>query len=552
MISNTRYWFLLFLTVLVYISGMFVKLFENDSAQFAVMAMRMVQENDFLSLFKGPEEYLDKPHMHYWLAALSYKIFGIHAWAYRIPATLATLLGAYSCFGLGKLLYNKETGKLAALIFMTAQTIVLATIDVRTDAVLTGFAIFAIWQLTIYIETKSVKNILFGAFGAGIAFSTKGQIALLVIGFPLLCHLAYTRKWERFFSWKVLVAILVFVIAIAPMLYAYYHQFDLHPDKIIRGKSNRSGIFFIFWEQSFERMSGAGMGKNSSDYFFFFHTFLWVFLPWTIIGITAFGNRIKTLFKLRFSYDTKYEFLTLGGITLTFIIISFAQFKLPHYLNITMPLFSVLTASYLYNLYKYAQNKKAKFLLGVQYFVLSLFFIASVLICFYVFKFESNHAYILLGTSFAIIVYYSLKQEEYYLRIITLSVYSSLLLNAVLNSHFYPSLIEYQAGSSMAETVAENNIPVDNIYKVSTQHTWALDFYNKKPVKVISIKDLGNKRDIWVYVDNLQLKELQNMGFDWDRQFTEDQFRITRLQIKFLDPSTRKKVLNKRHLIHIY
>jgi len=552
MISNTRYWFLLFLTVLVYISGMFVKLFENDSAQFAVMAMRMVQENDFLSLFKGPQEYLDKPHMHYWLAALSYKIFGIHAWAYRIPAILATLLGAYSCFGLGKLLYNKETGKLAALIFMTAQTIVLATIDVRTDSVLTGFTIFAIWQLTAYIETKSVKNIALGALSAGIAFSTKGQIALLVICFPLLCHLAYTRNWKRFISWKVLVAILIFAIAIAPMLYAYYHQFDLHPEKIIRGRGNRSGIFFIFWEQSFERMSGTGMGKNSSDYFFFFHTFLWVFLPWTILGICAYYCRLKTLVKLKFKYNPQYEFLTLGGITLIFIIISFAQFKLPHYLNITMPLFSVLTASYVYSLYKFTKRKTIKVLLGVQYFILSLVFIVSVLLCFYVFKFESNYAYILLGAAFAGIIYYSLKREDYYLRIITIGICSSLLLNAVLNTHFYPSLLEYQAGSSMAETVAENNIPVDNIYKVSTHHTWGLDFYNKKPVKITSIDELANKRNIWVYVDDLQLKELQNMGFDWDRQFTEDQFRITRLQAKFLDPATRKKVLNKRHLIHIY
>ena len=170
--------------------------------------------------------------MHYWLAALSFKIFGIYDWAYRIPGILATLLAAYSCYGLGKLLYNSHTGKLAALIFMTAQTIMLAAIDVRTDAVLTGFTIFAIWQLTTYIETKALKNIALGAFGAGIAFSTKGQIALLVMGFPLLCHLAYTRKWKRFLSWKVLIALVVFGLTIAPMLYAYYHQFDLHQRKL--------------------------------------------------------------------------------------------------------------------------------------------------------------------------------------------------------------------------------------------------------------------------------------------------------------------------------
>ncbi len=256
MITPARYWSLLLLISLVYLAGLFVTLFENDSAQFAVMAMRMVQENDFLSLFKGPEEYLDKPHMHYWLAAYAFKIFGIHDWAYRIPALLASLLGAWSTYGLGSLLYNKQVGRLASLIFLTAQTIILSNIDVRTDAVLTGFTIFAIWQLARYIRDSDLFSLLLGAFGAGIAFSTKGQIALLVIGLPVLCHLAYTRRWEVLLSWKVVAALLVFGLTISPMLYAYYQQFDLHPEKVIRGRSGRSGILFIFWEQSFERLSG--------------------------------------------------------------------------------------------------------------------------------------------------------------------------------------------------------------------------------------------------------------------------------------------------------
>ena len=552
MISNTRYWLLILMTVLVYITGMFVTLFENDSAQFAVMAMRMVQENDFLSLFKGTEEYLDKPHMHYWLAAISFKIFGIHDWAYRLPGLLATLLGAYSCFGLGRLLYNSDTGKLAALIFMTAQTIMLSVIDVRTDAVLTGFTIFAIWQLAAYIETKKLSNIMLGAFGAGIAFSTKGQIALVVMGFPLLCHLAYTRNWKRFLSWKVPVALIVFTLTIIPMLYAYYHQFDLHPEKIIRGKGERSGLFFIFWEQSMERMSGEGMGKNSSDYFFFFHTFLWVFLPWTILGVDAYWTQLKTFFKLKFKSNPKQEFLTLGGITFIFLVISFAQFKLPHYLNITMPLFAVLTASYLHNLYINSKKKSIKVMLGVQYFVLCLFFITLMLICFYVFKIESYYDYLLPGIGIAIIIYFCLKREDYYYRIITLSVCGTLLLNAVLNTHFYPELLKYQAGSSMAQTIAEENIPVDNIYKVSTRYSWTLDFYNQSPVKITTMDAIKGQNNIWIYADDLQLKELQNLGFDWDKQYSEDQFRITRLQGKFLDPATRKKVLNRMHLIHIY
>lgn len=551
MISTTRYWFLIALIVLVYIVGMFVTLFENDSAQFAVMAMRMVQENDFVNLFKGPNEYLDKPHMHYWLAAISFKIFGIHDWAYRIPGFLATLLGTYSCFGLGRLLYNSDIGKFAALIFMTCQTIVLSVIDVRTDAILTGFTIFAIWQLVSYVEKSSLKNIVLGAFGAGLAFSTKGQIALLVIGICILCHIAYARKWKQFLSWKVLVALLVFLLTISPMLYAYYLQFDLHPEKIIRGKSNRSGIFFIFWEQSFERLSGEGIGKNSSDYFFFFHSFLWIFLPWTVLALIAYWRRIKTFVKLKFAYNSNYEFLTLGGITLIFFIISFAQFKLPHYMNIMMPLYAILTASYLYSLYRFTKEKEIKILLGVQYFILSLVFIFSLLICFYVFKFENWYSYVILILTLLAITYFCLKREAYYMRIITLSVCSSLLLNGILNMQFYPSLLKYQGGSNMAQKIKENAINVDAIYKFG-DYSWALDFYNQQPVKIASLEELMDKKDIWIYANDNDLQELIEAGFDWDKQLTVDQFRITRLQLKFLEPATRAKKLNKMHLVHIY
>lgn len=551
MISNLRYWFLTLLIVLVYIAGSIVTLFENDSAQFAVMAMRMVNENDFINLFKGPNEYLDKPHMHYWLAALSYKIFGIHDWAYRIPGILATLLGAYSCYGLGRLLYNVDTGKLAALVFMSAQTIVLGAIDVRTDAVLTGFTIFAIWQLTAYIEKGNLMAILLGGFGAGMAFSTKGQIALVVIGLPILCHLAYTRKWHRFLSWKVLLALLVFGLTIAPMLYAYYLQFDLHPEKVIRGRGNRSGIFFIFWEQSFERMSGEGIGKNSSDYFFFFHTFLWVFLPWTLLALAAYWSRAKAFLKVRFAYKPGHEFLTLGGITLVFILISFAQFKLPHYLNVTIPLFSVLTASFVYDVHLSDKKRMTKFLMGGQYFILSVVFVASALICFFVFKFDGLLIPILLSVAGLVIVYFALKRETYFAKLITVSVCASVLLNAVLNLHFYPNLLNYQGGSNMSALISEHTISVDKIYKIGDDHTWALDFYNKFPVQISSLDELKNKKDVWVYVNDAELETIRQSPLDWDKQLTVDQFRITRLQGKFLNPSTRDQVVRKMHLVHL-
>ncbi|MGB3151143.1 MAG: glycosyltransferase family 39 protein, partial [Maribacter sp.] len=399
---------------------------------------------------------------------------------------------------------------------------------------------------------RRIFSIALGAFGAGIAFSTKGQIALLVIGLPLLCHIWYTRKWKVFLNWKVIFALLVFGITIAPMLYAYYHQFDLHPEKIIRGKSDRSGIFFIFWEQSFERLSGEGIGKNSSDYFFFFHTFLWVFIPWTVIALVAYWSRAKSFFKLKFVQNSKYEFLPLGGITFVFILISFAQFKLPHYLNVTIPLFSILTASYLYEIFRFDKKKTIRLLLRCQYFILGIVFIACSLICFFVFRLTTLLAYVVLIIAGIIVIYYALKREGRYMRLITISVCASLLLNTVLNLHFYPNLLNYQGGSSMAKLIKENNVPVDNIYKIGEDYTWALDFYNKNPVQLSDLEMIKKAKDVWVYANMKELEELRTAGIDWDKQYSVKQFRITRLQEKFLNPNTRYKVLNEMYLVHVY
>lgn len=548
MISNTRYWLLIGLLTLVYLAGLFGVLIENDSAQFAVMAKRMVTENDFLTLIKGTEDYLDKPHLHYWLAAFSFSLFGIEEWAYRLPALLATALGAYSCYGLGKILYTKDVGRIAALVFLSAQTIVLSNIDVRTDALLTGTTALALWQLTAYIQKGRIRNIVLGAVGAGLAFSTKGQIALLVIGVPLLCYIAYGNYWKRLLTWKILLAIAVFALIISPVLYAYYLQFDLHPEKVIRGKSGRSGIFFILWEQSFERLSGDGMGKNSSDYFFFFHSFLWVFLPWTVLGILAYVWKFKWALRAGLPPIRTGEFLTIGGITIIFFIISFAQFKLPHYLNIVIPLFAVLTAAYLGGGLPGTFQRAT---LGIQVGIAALVLITINLIAFYVFPKPGIAVTALVIFGSLILLGVAFLKEGTISKLITISALSSVVLNLVLNTYFYPSLLEYQGGSQMAEMVKTHHIPAEKIYKLSSRHTWAMDFSSPVPVRESTLKEMRSRKSSWLYVTDKEFQELRSAGMDWDMHFTVNHFRITRLQLKFLNPRTRPQLLEPYHLVRL-
>ena len=103
----------------------------------------------------------------------------------------------------------------------------------------------------------------------------------------------------------------------------------------------------------------------------------------------------------------------------------------------------------------------------------------------------------------------------------------------------------------MAEWVKVNQLQRDRIYKLSERHTWAMDFYLKQPIIRISQDELQHMHDIWVYVNDTEKERLHDIGIRWDRSHSVDQFRITRLQARFLNPATRNRVVNEMHLLHI-
>ena len=175
--------------LIVYGFGMFLPLMENDSAQFAAMAASMTLENDFTHLFKAGQPYLDKPHMHYWLAALSMKFLGLTPFAYRLPSVLFLILGAFYTYKTGTLLGNASTGRTSALIFVFTQTILLSGFDVRTDAVLTSFIAISLFYCVRYVKKQRLFDLSLGALFVGFAFATKGLIAVVILGVVILSML---------------------------------------------------------------------------------------------------------------------------------------------------------------------------------------------------------------------------------------------------------------------------------------------------------------------------------------------------------------------------
>src|SRR5687767_13441161 len=108
------------LTMLVYIAGLFVPIMEPDAAVYAQVSMEMHDRGDYLSIYHKGADWLDKPHFPFWMSALSYEIFGVNTFAYKLPAILFILLAVLYTYLYGKKFYSALHGWIAVLILITA------------------------------------------------------------------------------------------------------------------------------------------------------------------------------------------------------------------------------------------------------------------------------------------------------------------------------------------------------------------------------------------------------------------------------------------------
>ena len=72
--------------LVVYIAGWFIDLMQEDAAQYGSIAQEMMQNGSYLQVKHRGADYLDKPPLLFWLVSFSFKLFGVHNFAYRIPS----------------------------------------------------------------------------------------------------------------------------------------------------------------------------------------------------------------------------------------------------------------------------------------------------------------------------------------------------------------------------------------------------------------------------------------------------------------------------------
>ena len=162
-ILSEKWWFivcLLFLS-LVYITNLLV-LLTGDAGKYAAISRNIVESGDWINLHIHQQAYDQKPHLIFWLGALSFKLFGISAFAFKLPILFFSILGFYSSYRLGKFLYNKAVGIVALLVLASSEIWILFSNDIHTDLLMASATVFGIWQLMVFLKYKKALHFVLG------------------------------------------------------------------------------------------------------------------------------------------------------------------------------------------------------------------------------------------------------------------------------------------------------------------------------------------------------------------------------------------------------
>jgi len=354
----------------------------------------------------------------------------------------------------------------------------------------------------------------------------------------LFFYILYKKDWTLFFDWHWLVVIFFFAVFISPVVYCYYLQFNLHPEKISQGIKGVNGVKYILWSHSFDRIQGAErFGKvGQQDHFFFLHTFLWTFAPWCFIAFIALFIRLKNFFK------RNEEWLSSGTFLLLAALINFSNFKLPHYLPILTPATALIVSHFFVSRWNNERWRKVFFIIQLSASLLLLLVAAIV----NTWAFPINKTIVLIGlvVLLAIVFYFLLnKLLSNIQKAITVSVASITLFFFLANTNFYPQLLTYQGGKPLADKT-RGIVDPKNVYFWKNAFSSTYNFYSSSNRQVYpdSLKNMDQK--FWIIYERSQQQNIDSLGFVFGRSFSVQDYEITRLKRSFIDPTTRSQTLD--------
>ncbi len=517
--------FLLLVALAALLSGLFVHV-TRDASKYASIAREVYESGDFIHLTIHGEPYIQKPPMLFWLSALSFHIFGISDFAFKLPVLLLSFWGLYATFRLGECLFNRNTGQLAALLLGSSQIFFLYHMDIHTDTVLQTFVTLSLWQLALFLKTNRNRHFILGFMAIGLAMLTKGPVGAAIPAFAVTGTLIFTRRYKQLADFRWYAGIVIVVIMIIPALSGLYHQFG------------KEGILFYLWGNNMGRISGTLVSKDFNYLFYILNLFL-LFFPWMILLFIAVWHEFRDLARRRFSEN---EWFLFSGIWFVFMILTVSHGKLPNYIFPLMPLFSILTARFVNSALSEYQEGRLRRLVKIQNGVALAGAVLVLLLAGWLYPVDSLPVLALLGIlGFVALLPFSRKGNNA-ARLLIPSLAVAIALNFLINLWVAPAIFSDQASVKAAFLFNREAGPDEQLCNYNYP-SHELFFYARQPVRQLrndlTLWELLRNRKTWVFTTGEVVKRMPADQLPPLEIIPLQHVWINKLQFRYLIPSTR-------------
>jgi 4-amino-4-deoxy-L-arabinose transferase-like glycosyltransferase len=307
-LSTSRIFLVVFLFAAAVYLGTIISppsLMDDVDAVQAQIAHNMLSSGDWVTARLDGVPYLEKPPLIYWLMAVSYKAFGVHDWAARIPCALSVIVLCWITTAFGIWAFGRREGCYAGLCMATCIGLFLFTRILLPDAMLTATIALALWGLLRALdEDEPHPRLWAGVMAANLALGLLLK-SLIGVVFPLgaaFVYLLVTRQLFDARTWKRLrpiSSILIILVIAAPwhilatIRNPPYFSFTM---KSIPGQYHGFWWFFFFNEQLLRFLNLRYPHDYDTVPRFWFWTFnlIWLF-PWSVYLPAAFKLSYRPL-----------------------------------------------------------------------------------------------------------------------------------------------------------------------------------------------------------------------------------------------------------------
>jgi 4-amino-4-deoxy-L-arabinose transferase len=295
-----------------------------DETRYGSIAAQMAESGDWLLLRMSGFRFYEKPPLTYWMTAASIEAFGRNGFAIRLPAALCGGLAALAV-GIAARRGARLAGSAPADAAVAGALVALASLTMVLPAVGSSVAILdqPIAGLTLAAACAYFMAVT-GSAGraraawlvacgvlAGLAFMTKGLLAVVLPASMLVPWLAWERRWRDLFltPWVPLavgaLVVLPWAVAVTSAEPGFWTRFIVH--------------------EHFQRFTGSGSNQPRESTFFYLLIVPLGCVPWIAAAPLAAAGAVRGV---RSQAGLRFALCALVG---PFVFLSLSRGKLPTY-----------------------------------------------------------------------------------------------------------------------------------------------------------------------------------------------------------------------------